>query len=512
MRKQTLVMFAVGFGLVFVVGCSTEYTSSRVLPTETSNTATPTSPSSKAAPSPASNHSVRFETGSSTVGGQFVIDVAVEPYETFVDARPIGADRPRWQWRPTSRLLRAEWAADTDPSAQVESLRKMLAYLVEKLGLELNETKLAMELSPFRYSVYAERLARHAAQDPEWRAVLKRHGSLENSFYRYIVSTTRRRSLHPELDELFAPHRYQPQLDTVEKCLLSTARPDQQTRQWLREHRLPTKRSLPLGCLMADFALEPVPRAQYLANAGVMIAVGSTKVLFDPFFRDAFGLYELVPKATEQALFTGAPPFDGVDAIFISHHHGDHFSPAVVAAYMRAQPEVALIAPEQAVAAVLAIEGQASLRSQTRSVRLRVGQAPQRLSVGNIEVEAVRIPHTGWPKRHRTVENIAYRVRLANRATVVHLGDADVHQAHFARHEAHWRQGIRPSVAFPPYWFFQSQLGRSIIDEYLRADHTIGVHVPTAVPDDRTRREPDLRVHDLFTRPGETRDLKLRRD
>ncbi len=65
--------------------------------------------------------------------------------------------------------------------------------------------------------------------------------------------------------------------------------------------------------------------AHYLANAGVMIARGETKILFDPFFRNDYGQYDLVPEEMEAALFAGTLPWDGIDAIFISHHHGDHY-------------------------------------------------------------------------------------------------------------------------------------------------------------------------------------------
>ena len=76
-------------------------------------------------------------------------------------------------------------------------------------------------------------------------------------------------------------------------------------------------------------------RVHYLANAGVMIARGDTKILFDPFFRNDYGQYDLVPPEMEAELFAGLPPWDGIDAIFISHHHDDHFDPAVVMKYLQ---------------------------------------------------------------------------------------------------------------------------------------------------------------------------------
>ena len=59
--------------------------------------------------------------------------------------------------------------------------------------------------------------------------------------------------------------------------------------------------------------------AHYMANEGLMVVQGETKVVFDPLFRNSYGQYQLLPKHMEEALFAGEPPFDGIDAIFVSH-------------------------------------------------------------------------------------------------------------------------------------------------------------------------------------------------
>ena len=76
-----------------------------------------------------------------------------------------------------------------------------------------------------------------------------------------------------------------------------------------------------------------------------MAVQGETKVLFGPLFRNSYGQYQLLPKTMEDALFSGAPPFDGIDAVFISHYHGDHFSPTDMLRLLRAQPGIHLYAP-----------------------------------------------------------------------------------------------------------------------------------------------------------------------
>lgn len=249
--------------------------------------------------------------------------------------------------------------------------------------------------------------------------------------------------------------------------------------------------------------------AQYVANASVLVTHGDTKVVFDPLFRNDFGQYALVPAQVERALFDGTAPFDGLDAVFVSHYHEDHFSAVDVLRLLEARPGLRLFAPAQAVAGMREISAArlAAVASRVHAIALAYQQAPVTLEQGALVVEAVRIPHSGWPTRQQQVENIAFRVTLDAATTVVHLGDADTSDAHFARDDAYWRRR-RTHVAFPPYWFFMSDSGRQVLERRISAARSIGIHVPTNVPSQSERREPELRGHELFTVPGELREIR----
>lgn len=247
--------------------------------------------------------------------------------------------------------------------------------------------------------------------------------------------------------------------------------------------------------------------AHYLGNAGVLVADGDVAVVFDPLFRRDFGRYERVPADIEAALMRGAPPFEDLVAVFISHYHEDHFSPALMMKLLRARPTVHIYAPAQAMTQLRRAAGNvvSSLDPRLHAVRLDYGDPPYRDQRGAVLVEAVRIPHSGWPDRMRIVENIAFRVTLNQRVTVVHLGDATDQREPFVPHRDHWR-ARQTQLALPPYWFFDSESGRTVLTEELRARHSIGVHVPRNVPDERSARENP--TPDLFTRPGETRRIE----
>jgi L-ascorbate metabolism protein UlaG (beta-lactamase superfamily) len=248
--------------------------------------------------------------------------------------------------------------------------------------------------------------------------------------------------------------------------------------------------------------------AHYMANEGLMIVHGDTKVMFDPLYSQSYNNYTLLPEDMKAALFAGEAPYDGLDAIFISHQHGDHFTAEDVLSFMLAREEVELYAPGQAVIALRAIAGpdQQDIFTRVHGVDLDYKDAPVTMEVDNLTIEAVRIPHSGWPTGRLDISNLAWRVTLDSATTVLHLGDADANPVHFALDPDFWSAN-RPNIAFPPYWFYASDEGRSILNDRIGADAAIGIHVPAAMPVNPSERPPELRDVVLFMQPGETRPI-----
>ena len=245
----------------------------------------------------------------------------------------------------------------------------------------------------------------------------------------------------------------------------------------------------------------------YLANEGVMVASGDTKVLIDPLFNESFGQYQLVPDSIRAAIFSGAPPFDDVDAVFVSHYHDDHFSPADMLQLLRAQEDVRLYAPAQAVAALNAAAGGGDehLAARVVGLDLRYGDEPVRIEADGLAIDAVHVPHAGWPDARTDVQNIAFRITIDGDSTVLHLGDADPSLVHFENDAEYW-SGRAIDLALPPYWFFGSGQGRAIIGERLEVGRAIGIHVPARFADPENI-PAGLAGYELFTRPGERREF-----
>jgi len=240
--------------------------------------------------------------------------------------------------------------------------------------------------------------------------------------------------------------------------------------------------------------------ARYIANEAVLVTSGETKILFDPLPLTGFGTYPDVPEADRQAMMTGAAPYDGIDAVFISHAHRDHFSASAMIAYLLAQTEVKLAASQQALEMMQAQDDwDADLLSRIISIDLAFGAEPVSLTIGDITASAVRIPHSGWPQR-ADVQNLFFRVSLNDDITVMHMGDADINPRHYIPYEAHW-QARETDMAFPPYWIYLYPYGPKILD-FMNVKQSVGIHVPIKVP-------ADLKASgaDYFSIGGETRAI-----
>lgn len=221
---------------------------------------------------------------------------------------------------------------------------------------------------------------------------------------------------------------------------------------------------------------------RFLGNSAVLVETGGAKILFDPFFHNNFGIYRLVPAKMHKAVMEGQPPYDDIDAIFISHAHEDHFSVRDVHRYLKQFPRVKLFAPQQAIQQIQNWNtGDTSVTpEQLISFSLDFGDQPELKTVGVFEVAATRIPHAGWPSR-KDVQNIVFSVKVANGKAAMHMGDADPNDDHYLPYKAHWQE-YPVDVNFPPYWFFTSAEGRDILNEILHVKQNIGVHVPMQLP------------------------------
>jgi len=248
-------------------------------------------------------------------------------------------------------------------------------------------------------------------------------------------------------------------------------------------------------------AAQDAGEVMYLGNTGLWVSHGQLQVMFDPFFHNHYGQYQLVPESIRQDIFAGKAPFDAVEMILISHAHEDHFDAGDLLKYLTAHKQTRLLAPQQAIEQLQKLSGYANIQSQVLGFGLHKGDEPVSHEIDGIRVEAVRIPHAGWPARAE-VANLVYRVTLNDQVTVMHMGDADPDDEHFEPYQSHWASQITDR-AYPPFWFMLVPDGQAILANRIHARHATGVHVPVSVPESLQHSGADY-----FSIPGSTHSIK----
>ena len=215
---------------------------------------------------------------------------------------------------------------------------------------------------------------------------------------------------------------------------------------------------------------------QYLGNAGVMVKGQKSKILFDPFFHNHFGQYALVPDAIRERIFANQAPYDDVDALFVSHMHEDHFDAADTITYLQKNARVKVFLPEQARKSMLTMPGFDAVKDRIHGVDRALGQEALTINLNELTIEAIYIPHAGWPNRS-FVQNIVFRVSSADEFSVMHFGDATDELNLYEAHEQFW-QARQTQIGLIPFWLALSEDGRTIINSIINVERNIGVHVP----------------------------------
>jgi len=127
------------------------------------------------------------------------------------------------------------------------------------------------------------------------------------------------------------------------------------------------------------------------------------------------------------------------------------------------------------------------------------------VKVAGLTVEAITIPHSGGA-RMADIRNTVYRVHLDADYQVLHLGDATTENEPFAEQQVFW-DAQSNELVFTPYWLFKNPQRRANLGTHVRPLRAIGVHVPVDLAGLKTRYGAALDEVDLFTKPGEVRDL-----
>ena len=241
----------------------------------------------------------------------------------------------------------------------------------------------------------------------------------------------------------------------------------------------------------AELKREPLELTR-VANSGVMLASGGTKVLIDTLFDKAPTDYRSPDPAVLAAMVKGQPPFDGVDLALVTHNHPDHFAAPVAARFLEANPAARLLAPEDAVAEVRKEANWSRIAARVVSLDLKIGEKAQH-EIAGVSLAACRTLHSG--KREEPM-NLMFRFRF-NGWSVFHEGDAD---ATIDEYRVFGLEKARIDLALVHHWFPLHPEMAKLLQEVIRPSHIGLTHLPVRLEGDAPSKIDMVRQHyqDIF--------------
>ena len=214
----------------------------------------------------------------------------------------------------------------------------------------------------------------------------------------------------------------------------------------------------------------------FIANSGALISSGDQKVLIDVLFDKPNPEYRAPSPEVLDKIMRGEPPFDGVDLVFVTHNHPDHFDASLAARYMETFPGPILLAPADAVA---------ELRKAAADwARIEPRVVPFDLKVGEkVERSLKRVPVTAFRTLHGKQEapmNIMFLFELGG-WRIFHEGDSPGNVDEYRG----FGLGSEPvDLALVHFWFpLEPQCAR-FLQEVLKPDHIALTHLPIRLEGD----------------------------
>lgn len=209
-----------------------------------------------------------------------------------------------------------------------------------------------------------------------------------------------------------------------------------------------------------------------LANEGAMISDGQRKVIVDGFVVEPYAVYGGLSGEAEQAYATVSGVFSGVDLALASHRHHDHIQPDFACRFLEKSKNTTLISSPQVMVLVRERCRRYSVNREQMKEILPVRGVPEYIEQPGIKVTVFLLSH-GIGK-YASLQNFGHVIEMGG-IKVLHVGDAATRPADYV---IAGLQNMDIDVALLPYWYFLPGPGQLILEQYVKADHILAVHIP----------------------------------
>lgn len=209
-----------------------------------------------------------------------------------------------------------------------------------------------------------------------------------------------------------------------------------------------------------------------LANEGVILADGDSRVMIDGMVVEPYSIYGGLPAAAIPRFEAASGEFGNIGLALVSHRHHDHNQPAAACTFLQASDNTSLRTSEQVIG-LIREKCRAFITTSPRVMTIDPQyDAPYRMSFGDVSVTIFPLSH--GTRKYAKIQNYGHLVEIGG-LRVLHIGDAAMDPTDFERAGL---DRVELDVALIPFWFFQPGPGAAVIDRFLDAPLKLAVHIP----------------------------------
>lgn len=211
----------------------------------------------------------------------------------------------------------------------------------------------------------------------------------------------------------------------------------------------------------------------YIANSGFLIESSGKKVIIDALFKTGWDNYLIPTEGIVSDIINQQDPFNHSNLMLITHHHGDHFDPSMVVAYLMHNSENILIAPPKVTDAILSHPDYKKFENQIVPLD-KIHQEKNDTTIQGIRIRSFFIQHDSRPQ----IENVGYLIDI-DKLRIFHSGDNT--GADILEFEQLQLQNENIDLALLNFYgFWNTKEEREFTEKYINPKEIALTHIPPA--------------------------------
>jgi L-ascorbate metabolism protein UlaG (beta-lactamase superfamily) len=175
-----------------------------------------------------------------------------------------------------------------------------------------------------------------------------------------------------------------------------------------------------IATLFEGLSQTPSLDITYLGNEGFLIYSKNKKILVDALFKLNMPSYAEPSETMIKKMIGNETPYNNIDLLLITHHHGDHFNPDLTISFLENQPACKLVAPKQVVDGIRGLAGFDKVKSRIVEISTDTGSL-FKIIENDIYVDILCTRHSGDTE----YKNMSFIANLEG-SCFFHCGDATI--------------------------------------------------------------------------------------